>query len=174
MLSEVNKAEHLYQRMAKSRQWLHDLAKDTVYRPASVSRVISDIGSIADDMRGHLGMASKKARKKATWKSFANVDIPAHRREEAKDVIAEVDLTIDRIGDLVAQGYKLSVSYSPDTDTYIATLTGTYADLKNAGLSMSGYGKDWVIALGVVAYKHFHIAEENWTSVSRTTSEDFG
>lgn len=119
-------------------------------------------------------MAKKKDRTKATWKAFANVDIPDSRMNEAAAIIKDADKTVDRISELVGLGYKLSVSYNASNDTFTATLTGAYADLPNAGMSLSGYAKDWVMALGAVCYKHFEMCDGKWTEKTQDTTQLFG
>lgn len=167
-------AELLYERVARSDKWFARIASDNVYRPHAFTGWLKQREDLIDDIKDFLNMAKKSERKKATWKSFVNVDIPYGDRESAKEVILDADKTVERVSDLVSQGYKLSVSYSASNDSFIATLTGAYADLPNAGLSMSGFGKDWIVALGSVCYKHFDVSKGTWSSGAKSDSELFG
>lgn len=167
-------SERLYERFARSNEWLTRMMCDNVYRPHAFTGWLKQREALLIDTWRHLGMTKKTERKKATWKAFVNVDIPRDLEKVAKDVILDADKTAERMSDLLSQGYKLSVQYNASNDTFIATLTGQYADLVNAGNSLSGFGKDWIIAIGAVCYKHFDVAQGKWQSAEKDDAGLFG
>ena len=119
-------------------------------------------------------MSTKGNTDKPKWVGFANIDIPSGEREKAQKVVLDYDTTVSRSTDVISRGYKLSVTHKKDTDSFIATLTCNDKKSPNAGYSLSGYGREWMIALGSVLYKHFDVAKEKWDVAAKAESDLFG
>ena len=120
-----------------------------------------------------LGMLDKKKRDKVPWKGFANIDIPASRKKEAKEAILSGEWVVNHVAELVDLDYKITVNSNPETGTITATATMLWKGEKNAGYSMSGFGSDWLKAMGSLCFKHFVLAKGDWSGYSVENEEDF-
>lgn len=86
--------------------------------------------------------------------SFVRCELSSEDKKAAKIWIAENTRDMGAIThDVVAEGYKLSVSFSSDHDTFTASLTGK-PDSLNEYKTLTARHADWVVAVMTVLYKH--------------------
>lgn len=118
-----------------------------------------------------MGKSKDKAFK---WNGYANVDIPANRMDSAESYIADdKEVWHDLVQALLA-GYQIKLAYQSDDDSYRCTLVCHAGDDSNFGMALSGWGSDVWLALGSVLYKHWHIADTDWSGYSKPTDGSFG
>lgn len=72
------------------------------------------------------------------------------------------DALSGHVEDCIRSGYRIGVTYNPQNDAVIASLTCREAADVNAGCTVTAFAEDWVTAIQVVLYKHLVIAQKNW------------
>lgn len=71
-----------------------------------------------------------------------------------------------------SEGYKLGVSWKPDRGAWVASLTCVDAKSPNYEFCLSAYGRDWLQAIAVLAYKDLVLLAGNWTTSDKSPDED--
>lgn len=104
-------------------------------------------------------MAGKRTGKasKADFGSyvFVKCELRAEDKAEAKAWLEKnYKQFATQVHDVCTDGYKFSVSFSPDHETYTATLTGKEDNPINGKKMLTARHKDWVVASQTVLYKH--------------------
>lgn len=110
------------------------------------------------DVLEKIAMAAgkKKAKSSAGFDnySFVRCELNSDDKKAAKIWIEENSSEMGAIThDAIADGYKLSVSFSSDHDTFTASLTGKEGAL-NEYKTMTARHKDWIVAVMTVMYKN--------------------
>lgn len=126
------------------------------------------------DRLEHVYMAGKGKGKniqggteKAAWTGFANIDLSEKDKDAIRGGILDGDAVLDIITDMLATGHKIALSYDPERDTVTCAATGAYKRSKNAGLTVTSFGRDVTSALMVTAYKHEVVAKGDWSAFVR-------
>lgn len=117
-----------------------------------------------------------KVNEKATWTGFANIELQQKDKDAIAGGILDGDAVLEIMGDMLAEGHKIALSYDPERDTVSCAATGHYERCRNAGLTMTSFARDITTALLVMAYKHEVIAKGVWAGYVKTAKpkEDFG
>lgn len=97
----------------------------------------------------------------AAWR-FINITLSDDQREAAKGDYADTDSLWDTVVAVLKDGYKLTLSYDAETDSYCAALSGTNCGKPNERLSLTAWGESEVEALQYVFYKHVTVLEFVW------------
>jgi len=85
---------------------------------------------------------------------FVNVQLSDEEREAAKLDYAEEGALWDTLVVALRDGYKVTLSYDGETDSYCASLSGTNCGKPNEKLSLTAWGENETDALVYVLYKH--------------------
>jgi len=85
--------------------------------------------------------------RKVSFRGFISVQLNAQEKKHVKDNLLTSEQVVDFIGSATFNGYKVSVSWSKEQDTYTATLYGNRWGLSNAGLAMSFRHRDFITAI---------------------------
>jgi len=101
---------------------------------------------------------NKKDRKekalwtKAKWKAFVTVRLNSQEKAAIKDMSLESGEFLQFFMDAATAGYKVSLSYSIPEDVYTVSLTGSYQEKPNAGLTASIRHRDFETALAAMIF----------------------
>lgn len=105
---------------------------------------------------------SETAKVGGNMPSFVKYNLSEDERDQAKNAAD----TLQDVGEIVAQfideGYKFSAShdnYGGGTQVFI---TPQKPDSVNAGWTLSARGPSLVLAVGVLAWKHFTLFSRDW------------
>lgn len=76
--------------------------------------------------------------------------------------------------ELALTGYKVSISFDPERDTFITALTGKKTASHNVSKCFTSRSSDMAEALQLMCYKHFGLANaEDWDKIS-TEDDSWG
>lgn len=131
---------------------------------------------IADDQEVLRIMAGRKKEpgNLAGWEGFAKVELS----DSDKEAFGEWELIDEDVfvlmADLLNTGYKLTLSYSDQNNSYNAALTCKDIASPNKGYTLSGYATSWYQALRVVLYKHVVVTGGNWSNAKQRPMGEIG
>lgn len=117
-------------------------------------------------------MAKKSSKFK--WQGYVNINIPETHMDEAEQYISDEKTVFFDFNQAIVSGYRFSVNYDGEDESYKCSLTCFDEDSPNFGYAMSAWAGDWVTAVGAILYKHFHLADKDWTSFTGATNKKFG
>lgn len=140
---------------------------------SSLNRWLADVHEISNELREELGVAKKKYEN-TDWNGFIDCKLTDEDRAalEAWDV-HDGDLW-DAIATYGERGYKLSVSYQKQQDSWVAACTGTEHAGKNAGWAVSAYGPTPYDAMRTLYFKLAVVLPDNWTDFKPSKSQLIG
>lgn len=105
-----------------------------------------------------------KPPKKASKNDFRFINHSLSKSDEewleAADLDAEYDFTL--VCDLVAEGYKFSLSHDERNQTYVASLTDRAEGSAFYNSCLTGRGASAIDALHALLYRHVHLAQGDW------------
>jgi len=107
------------------------------------------------------GSKDEKDTQKPEWR-FVNLQLSDEEREAAKMFYSEPDTLWDTVVMALKDGYKVTLSYDGETDSYCAALSGAHCGKPNQNLTLTAWGDDEMTALAYVIYKHAVKLEFVW------------
>lgn len=110
-------------------------------------------GSYSDKNGKSRGGGGKPLPKQFGEFRFANIEFTTQEREDFKLQLHAGDFESFSVSHWLEQGYKVSFSLGNGGDTCICSISCKASDHPNAGLIISGRGRDPATALGAVSYK---------------------
>lgn len=113
-------------------------------------------------MARKIAESKSKAKKKAEFKGFANVELDAEEKAEAKEWIKNIEVVQVELDEMAASGYKCTFFKSEATGGYQATAFCMDEQSPNAGYILSSFAPHWWDALLMLAYKHAIKCEGVW------------
>lgn len=108
---------------------------------------------------------------------FINYNLDVAQKTDLRSMDVDVEYGFPRIESLVAQGYKFSLVLDSKNASYIATLTDKAPNSEYENVSISGRGSTPGNALASVMYRHFNVADGDWSILEASEnrpSGDFG
>ena len=102
--------------------------------------------------------------------TFVNVNLSDEQKAFVKGNLPSVVEVLDKIEDLLADNYKLTVSFDDTTDCYAAYLIGKDNQVTNAGLMLSAYAPVLMGVFAMLLYKHYTVLQEDWTGHTRANT----
>lgn len=123
-----------------------------------------------DEMSKHYGgekvaksseVVSKEKSEQREW-GFVNVQLSDEEREAALLDYAESDTLWDTLVVSLKDGYKVTLSYDGETDSYCAALSGTNCGKPNERLTLTAWGDNETDALRYLLYKHVTKLDFQW------------
>ena len=94
---------------------------------------------------------------------FVSCELDKSVKEQVKLHDPKFTWTTDAIDRMMSDGYKISMSPDKSHDCIGVYATMTDKTHKHAGLCLSARGQNYLIALKVLAFKHFNMLQEDWT-----------
>jgi len=98
------------------------------------------------------------------WIGFVNCELTDAQKAECKKLIGTFDQAWRALHDLIAEGYKMTVSYDDGHTTWNVSLTGRKGAGKNQGLTLTGRGGSEAAAYVSLWFKHETVLKGDWTS----------
>lgn len=93
---------------------------------------------------------------------FVNVQLSDDERTAAMLDFTDPDTMWDTLVVSLKDGYKVTLSYDGETDSYCAALSGTNCGKPNERLTLTAWGEDEITALKYLLYKHVTKLEFIW------------
>ncbi len=124
--------------------WLNDLPR-VARKVYAVSKAKTEVKSFNGNFKGFVNYVLSEADK-AEYKKW---DVDDH------------DLWLAMSSDLMS-GYKLSVSYNKQNDTFTATYMCNDTDSPNVGYCLSAFAPDWYNAVRSLVFKHNIVLDCVW------------
>jgi hypothetical protein len=93
---------------------------------------------------------------------FVNVQLSDDQREAALLDYADPDALWETLVIALRDGYKVTLSYDGETESYCAALSGTNCGKPNERLTLTAWGSDETDALKYVFYKHVTVLGLVW------------
>jgi hypothetical protein len=109
--------------------------------------------------------------------TFINYTLSSDDKKKLAVLAASDAFPLALIGDLVAEGYKFSLSYDAQNGSFVATLTDTREDSLFHKHMLSGRGSIAINAFNSLCYKHLAIADGDWATIADPKASgggDFG
>lgn len=116
----------------------------------------------AEIMARNSNTGSKDNTEVRDW-GFVNVQLSDEERTAALLDYAESDTLWDTLVVALKDGYKVTLSYDGETDSYCAALSGTNCGKPNEKLTLTAWGENETDALRYVFYKHVTKLEFVWS-----------
>lgn len=120
-------------------------------------------------------MAARKGKSKAFEKidyEFVRGELNAEQKKDASTWMKKnQDDYSPMLDDLLANDYKLSMSFDSYNDTFVISLTGKPDNKHNAGKILTGRGKTWYLGLMSMLYKH-HVLYKGAAWISDTPDDE--
>jgi len=93
---------------------------------------------------------------------FINHRLSAEMGRELESMDVETEFPVTMLFELVETGYSVKLSFDANSQSYRCALTDTTpGDFQNA--CVSGYGATWQDAWYALAYRHFYLAQGDWS-----------
>ena len=89
---------------------------------------------------------------KAKWQGFVNVKLGQEEKKAIKSNLVTEGDGFEFLMNAATEGYKCSISYSIPEDVYTVSLTGSYQEKPNAGITMSIRHRDFLVAVTAVKW----------------------
>lgn len=109
------------------------------------------------------GRAPANTANKGAWTNFTNIPVSADDAASIHKVYGTAEVVEAALSELLYAGYRVSFSYSPQTDAVTASVTCKNESDPNSGLTYTSFADTWYQALCVALYKHFVISGKVWT-----------
>lgn len=105
---------------------------------------------------------------------FLNVSLGVSDKERLSQATFGESYPIDGCTSLLLEGYKLSFSYDSKNHSFICSLTDNVQDSAFFKHILTGRGSSAVNAWLSVCYKHYVLAEQDWSAIAAPNMESYG
>jgi len=113
-----------------------------------------------------LGMPRANGKKVLTaWRGFKDFRLTAEQLEGFAAFDCEDDDLMDLIQTTLAEGYKLTLTYNGQSDTYNCAITCNAEKHPNEGFTMSAFAQTAYVAMKLLMYKHAVLLEGDWDKI---------
>lgn len=93
---------------------------------------------------------------------FVNVQLSEDEREAAQVAYRDTGDLWEHLILIVKDGYKLTISYDAETDSFCAALSGVNCGKPNERFTLTAWGADETASLQYLAYKHISKLDYVW------------
>lgn len=91
---------------------------------------------------------------------FVRLELTEPEKEHFRSLLASGEFESLSLDDFLRDGYKVTLSNTGENGTIICSVSMPYANHHNAGLVLTGRGRDAATAAAVVTYKHNYLAQD--------------
>jgi len=98
---------------------------------------------------------------------FVNCQMTDEQKAFVKANLPSVVEVLTQVEELLADNYKITLSFDANTDCFSAFLIGKPEQAYNSGLMLSAYAPVFIGAIAMLMYKHFTVLGEDWPSKSQ-------
>ena len=106
----------------------------------------------------------------AMWTEFVTIAVSAEQAEAIFKVYSSADVVEESLTELLLSGYRVSFSYSPQTDAVTMSMTCKAEGDPNLGKTVTSFASTWYQALCVGLYKHNVISKQLWGGSGQPTN----
>jgi hypothetical protein len=99
------------------------------------------------------------------WKGFKDFRLTAEQLEGFGLFDTDDDDLMDLIQVSLAEGYKVTLTYNGQSDTYNCAMTCNAEKHKNQGYTMSAFAPTAYMAMKLLMYKHAVLLEGDWDKI---------
>jgi hypothetical protein len=117
---------------------------------------------------------SKSDEQKKPAFRFLKSDLSKSEKEQLWAMDTEAEFPLNGILDLVLEGYSVRISRDEYHQCFTASLVDTSKGSPFENTCLTGRGAAPADAWHSLAYRHFHLAEEDWTYFVRDDTPDRG
>jgi len=151
------------------RDFLRELRGDYVVKSQKCSILTSWLGEM-DNLLAEAGellnMPTKNGNKVISdWKGFKDFRLTAEQLEGFAAFDTDDDDLMDLLQTTLVEGYKLTLTYNGQSDTYNAAMTCNAEKHVNQGYTMSAFAPSAYSALKLLLYKHAVLLEGDWNKI---------
>jgi hypothetical protein len=129
--------------------------------------------SFAEINRRGVTVAREKQEDHGTGKAFdwtfVNVQLTEEECQAARLDYQEEGTLWDTLITVLKDGYKVTLSYEADSDSYCAALSGTNCGKPNEKQTLTAWGENETVALMYLFYKHVTKLEFVWAKPGAKT-----
>lgn len=151
------------------RDFLRELRGDYVTKSMQCSilqKWSDDWADLIYEAQGILGMAKANGTKPQTeWRGFKDFRLTADQLEAFAVFEVHDDDLMDLIQTVLTEGYKLTLTYSSQSDTYNCSMTCNAEKHPNQGYTMSAFAPSMYAAMRLLMFKHFVLLDTNWENI---------
>lgn len=105
-----------------------------------------------------------KTKKLGDWKGFADINLSKAQKAQAKKWIEDEAQVLDTAEDMLASGYKITLSYDSRSDAHMCSISCYNETSDNYKHTMVTRAKTMFSALGVGVFKHHVVAQGEWNT----------
>ena len=128
-------------------------------------------------LRKAFTMPKRKAtsnRRAFTFNGYVNVSVPETMTKDLESKIVQSAWIFSQMAQAISDGYNLKVYHDAEGGHYRASFTCFDPESENHGYMLSAFASDWYTAVGVLLYKHFDVAGEDWNSWKQSNDRPYG
>lgn len=100
------------------------------------------------------------------WKGFVNIHLTEQDKKEVNGKLLTRVKAFDFLKEMAETGYKVSLTWSLDFETWIVALTGK--DGPNKGLTMTQRHAKFETAVTALYYAHVMLTDGDWSKLPST------
>jgi len=142
--------------------------------PRGMLMANNDISIIEERIHMAKSQSKKTYGNASEWKGFVDATLSDADREEIREKQVDLDQMFMDLVRVLQTGHKISFTKKADKPAIVCTFTGAGEGCKNAGWALSSFAPDLLSSMKVNLYKHFVMADEDYTRLKARSSEDFG
>lgn len=150
--------------------------QDRAERKISPAGLVHEFGVYLIELEIVMARGNGRRVVESTYQAPRFVDI--RLTAEQKAVFVKTALSdqavVDAIQGLVADGYRLGLSWASEQHAYYASLTGRSTGTVNDGFVLTSFAADIRTAVRLTLYKHFEVTEGLWGGNEAADREAWG
>ena len=111
------------------------------------------------------GNGNKSAGSQPTqgqWTQFVNISMAGVTPDDIARHFGSADALANGVSHLLGSNYRIGLSYDPERDVVIVSVTGRDVDSPNSGKTFTSFAQTWPEALRVALFKHYVVTAEVW------------
>lgn len=101
------------------------------------------------------------------WQGFINVHLSDAVKKKAAEYWQQQDFLAVTVARSLEQGYRITLKYEPNSQSFSAFMTHTDPQHKDAGWGLSERAGDWVKALQRIMYIHHVVLDGDWDNAKQ-------
>ena len=130
-------------------------------------------------LRGQVGPArafhpagGRRMADGANWKGFINVSLTREDKQAIKELAGDLDALITWAGELITEGYMLSVKHDSHSNGPMVSLKCVDPENVDYGWAVTSRHSDVFVAWATAYYKHTVLLADGWTAYAPKVDED--
>lgn len=105
---------------------------------------------------------------------FVDVKLTAEQRVEFMGETYTDGELVASLQTLADEGYRVGVTWAGEQQAYTVSLTCRDPESVNNGLCMTSFARELRVALGLMLFKHYEVAKQDWQGAAGREMGDFG